>query len=234
MEALKASYQVAGVDALLVKCGEKESLELTQQLVQLRKFILQELDAIVKEVVPAYTTLLVYYEPRAVRVYDLELAIEQIIQSATFQDAKNRQQRTIEIPVCYGGEYGPDIERVAELAKLSVDDVIAMHEQAEYSVSALGFAPGFAYLAGLPEALETPRLASPRKKVPAGSLGIAGVQTAVYPVEGPGGWNLIGRALQNWFDVEAEPMTPVEAGDRVKFKSVTRKEFEDLLNGGDA
>ncbi|WP_165831909.1 MULTISPECIES: 5-oxoprolinase subunit PxpB [Gammaproteobacteria] len=231
MKNLKLTFQVAGVDAVLVRCGEVESLELTQHLVQLRHAILNELESVVKEVVPAYTTLLVYYEPRLIRLYDLELAVEQIVASTTFKDTAHNG-KTIEVPVCYGGQYGPDLERVAKQAKLTPEEVISRHADCNYTVSALGFAPGFAYLSGLPKELETPRLASPRKKVVAGSLGIAGIQTAVYPVAGPGGWNIIGRAHQSWFDLESDPMTPVEAGDTVKFYAVSEQDFKALELGG--
>ncbi|CUS49250.1 MAG: Allophanate hydrolase subunit 1 [Idiomarinaceae bacterium HL-53] len=230
---LKVNFQIAGVDALLIQCGDVVSRTLTQQLAQVRNLILEGLPGVVNEVVPAYTTLLVYYEPRSIRLYDLEVAIEKLISEANFHSEDSKQGKLLEVPVCYGGDFGPDLERVAKSANLTTDEVIKLHSQTEYSVAALGFAPGFAYLAGLPEVLVTPRLKTPRKRVPAGSLGIAGAQTAVYPIAGPGGWNLIGRAHQTWFDAHSSPMTPVEVGDRIQFNAVSKAEFEKLMKQGE-
>jgi KipI family sensor histidine kinase inhibitor len=127
----------------------------------------------------------------------------------------------VEIPTFYGGTYGPDIEFVAAHSGLSVDDVIARHSEMTYTVYMLGFAPGFAYLGGLPEELVAPRLPTPRQAVPAGSVGIAGAQTGVYPIETPGGWRLIGRTLIALFDPTADPPALLRPGDRVRFAPIS-------------
>ncbi len=125
--------------------------------------------------------------------------------------------RQIAIPVCYGGEFGPDLEHVAEHCRLSPSEVISMHSQAEYLVYFLGFQPGFAYLGGLPQQLHTPRRAEPRLKIEAGSVGIGGSQTGVYPAASPGGWQIIGRTTLALFNPRQNPPTALQAGDIVRF-----------------
>jgi inhibitor of KinA len=136
--------------------------------------------------------------------------------------------RRVEIPVCYGGEFGPDLESVAATLGLKPERVVELHSSQNYHVYFLGFAPGFAYLGDLPEELATPRLTNPRKRVPAGSLGIAGKQTAVYPFATPGGWNLLGRTPLEMFRADREPLGLLEMGDQVKFRPITREEFAAL------
>jgi inhibitor of KinA len=133
--------------------------------------------------------------------------------------------RTVELPVCYGGEFGPDLATVAEHAKLSPEEVIKRHCAGNYLVYLVGFSPGFAYLGGLAKELATPRHATPRPRVPAGSIGIGGEQTGVYPVSTPGGWNLIGRTPLRLFLPEQDPPVMLRAGDRVKFRAISMEEF---------
>jgi KipI family sensor histidine kinase inhibitor len=125
--------------------------------------------------------------------------------------------RTVTIPVTYGGEWGPDLAEVAERAGLSVEEAISLHASVEYHVAMIGFAPGFPYLAGLPNRLASPRKATPRHAVPAGSVGIAGVQTGIYPLSSPGGWQLIGRTSEILFDPYRNPPSLLAPGDRVRF-----------------
>lgn len=134
--------------------------------------------------------------------------------------------RFVEIPVCYDGEFGPDLADVARHTGLSVEEVIARHSAVEYRVHCLGFAPGFPYLGGLPPELATPRRATPRQGVPAGSVAIGGAQTGIYPQSSPGGWNVIGRTPLRLFDADREPPALLKAGDRVRFRPITRGEFE--------
>lgn len=136
--------------------------------------------------------------------------------------------RVVEIPVCYGGEYGLDLDAVAERARLSRDDVIARHAAAEYVVAMLGFAPGFPYLLGLDPALQMPRRATPRTRVPAGSVAIGGEQTGIYPRELPGGWHLVGRTPVVLFDARRDPPCLLAPGDRVRFRAIDAAEFARL------
>ena len=136
----------------------------------------------------------------------------------------------MEIPVCYGGDFGPDLSEVAALHRSTPEQVIELHAATTYLVYFLGFVPGFAYLGELPEALVTPRLAAPRRRVPAGSVGIAGNQTGVYPFETPGGWRLLGRTPTPMFRAGANPQSLLSTGDRVRFVPISRERFETLEN----
>jgi len=136
----------------------------------------------------------------------------------------------VEIPVYYGIEVGPDLERVAQLHNISIDDVIRLHTARDYHVFAIGFAPGFAYMGEVDPALRTPRLETPRTQVPVGSVALADQQTAVYPVVSPGGWNILGRTPVKMFDPERADLCPVATGDRVRFVPISRAAF--LAAGG--
>jgi len=136
--------------------------------------------------------------------------------------------RLVEIPVCYDPEFALDLNDVASQANLTPTKVVDLHSRAEYRVSCIGFVPGFPFLAGLPKELATPRRATPRKEIPAGSVGIGGAQTGIYPLRSPGGWNLIGRTPLHLFDPEKTPPAFLCAGDRVRFRAITREEFEAL------
>jgi len=189
----------------------------------------------VVEVVPAYTTLTVYYDFSAaiaagapaddVPKWLTARVTERLKKGGK---GKSRAPQRIEIPVCYGGEFGPDLGRVAREAKLSEEEVVRRHAKKEYIVALTGFSPGFAYLLGMPKELATPRLAKPRTEVAPGSVGIAGAQTGIYPLTTPGGWNLIGRTPLRLFRPENNPPTLLRAGDRVQFRAVTREEFAKL------
>lgn len=169
---------------------------------------------------PAYTSVLIEFDPRLRRHSEIEALARQRMETAA-ADAPADGPRTIEIPVCYGGEWGPDLEDVARHANLSPERVVELHAGAEYLVYFLGFCPGFAYLGGLPPELATPRLSAPRKQVPVGSVAIGGSQTGIYPVASPGGWRLIGRTQVRLFDPQAAPPTLLRMGDRLRFIAVT-------------
>jgi inhibitor of KinA len=140
------------------------------------------------------------------------------------------EPRLVEIPVCYGGEFGPDLKDVAELHGMPPDRVIALHGSRPYIVYFLGFVPGFAYLGELPEELVTPRLSTPRRSVPAGSVGIAGTQTGVYPISTPGGWRLLGRTPLAMFQSARAQMSMLSIGDRVRFVSISSAQFVQWAN----
>jgi inhibitor of KinA len=175
------------------------------------------------EVVPAYASLAVHYDPAAVdaAAEPPSAVVERTLQSLIERAGsyKPTRGRLVEVPVRYGGTYGPDLPAVADRAGLSEADVIRMHSKAEYTVAMLGFSPGFAYLLGLPERLATPRHDKPRLSVPAGSVGIAGAQTGIYSLATPGGWRIIGRTPARLFDPVAEPPTLLSMGDRVRFSA---------------
>ncbi|SMB98279.1 Allophanate hydrolase subunit 1 [Hymenobacter roseosalivarius DSM 11622] len=184
------------------------------------------------EYVPAYTTLTIYYNPwlisqegRCDPYERMTEIMEQMLAQAQTPAAESAPT-VVEIPVCYGGQFGPDLEEVARNAGLSAADVIRLHGHGEYVVAMVGFAPGFPYLAGLNEQLAAPRKAQPRPRVPAGSVGIAGRQTGIYSISSPGGWQLIGRTPRRIFRPEHTIPSLLRAGDQVRFVSVSAAEFE--------
>ena len=137
-----------------------------------------------------------------------------------------KRKKVYEIPVCYGGEYGPDIQNIADHAGLSVEEVIDIHTSRDYLIYMLGFLPGFTYLGGLDERIHTPRLANPRIKIAAGSVGIGGSQTGIYPMDSPGGWQLMGLTPVKTYDPEREIPILVEAGDYIRFVRIDEDEFK--------
>lgn len=187
------------------------------------------------ELVPAFASVAVHYEPAAVLPNEIgtsdgQMPYERFSEAVRaalvdLDPAVVPEPRRVEIPVCYGGAYGPDLEEVARQHGLSPDDVVRLHSEATYRVYMLGFAPGFAYLGGLPGAIATPRRAEPRTSVPAGTVGIGGTQTGVYPLVTPGGWQLIGRTPLTLFDATREPPTLLAAGDTVLFRPIAPGEF---------
>jgi inhibitor of KinA len=175
---------------------------------------------------PAYASVLVAFDPRMASLDEMGSFLEGLISETG--NAALPESRLVEIPVCYGGEFGRDLEAVAEHTKLGPEEVIHIHSSAEYFVYFLGFAPGFAYLGGLPESIATPRLPTPRKKVPVGSVGIGGNQTGVYPLATPGGWRLIGRTPMPLFSPKSTPPVLLEMGDRVRFVPMAPEEFDSV------
>jgi inhibitor of KinA len=176
------------------------------------------------EIVPAATTVTVFYDPCRITGFK-EFCAELELCAATTKDARLKNPRTIIVPVCYGGEFGPELSGVAAQAKLTEQAVVALHTKPVYTVLAVGFLPGFPYLGGLNPKLHSPRLAQPRVAVAAGSVGIGGQQTGIYPIESPGGWNLIGRTPLKLFQAEEADPSLFSVGDRVKFKAITPEEF---------
>jgi inhibitor of KinA len=189
------------------------------------------------DLIPAFTSFAVHYDPVQIEgpngaatdsISPYENLIKQL--RTLLQDLGDEPMfagRTVEIPVCYGGDLGPDLDDVARQHALTADDVIARHAAGNYLVYMVGFMPGFAYLGGLDSRLATPRRKSPRTVVPARTVGIGGTQTGVYPLESPGGWNLIGRTPLAIFDVGREEPTLLAAGDRVRFRPISRDEYRD-------
>lgn len=176
------------------------------------------------ETVPAFASLLVRYDPLRTDYDTLAAAVQPL--AARTRAHRHHGGRVVTIPVCYGGDYGPDLEFVAQHAGLSEGEVVRRHTAPKYRIYMLGFLPGFPYLGGLDPALFTPRLQNPRTAIPAGSVGIGGQQTGVYPVASPGGWQLIGRTPLKLFD----PQRPLSyaAGDRIRFTPITPAQFEAL------
>ncbi len=176
------------------------------------------------DIIPAYTTLLVSFDPRDVDRAAAEANVRHALSESVGHVVQS--SRRVEIPVCYDPAFAPDLADVAGLHQLSAADVVRLHSGAVYTVHFLGFSPGFAYLGGLPEVLATPRLARPRTSVPAGSVAIGGSQTGIYPHATPGGWRIIGRTPLVMFDAARETPALLSIGDAVRFVPIEAKEFE--------
>ena len=189
------------------------------------------------ELAPAYTTVAVFFDPA--RVIDaagepdcvMEWLTQKIYEALTHgkrKQVKHAAARWVEIPVCYDPEFALDLDHVADHAQMSPKEIVDLHSAAEYRVNCIGFTPGFPYLTGLPGKLATPRRATPRKEIPTGSVAIGGAQTGIYPQVSPGGWNVIGRTPLRLFDPQKDPPVLLRAGNRVRFRAITREEFEAL------
>lgn len=183
------------------------------------------------DVVPAYATVTVFYDPQQFgdAGEDAFDAVCRFIMACAMRRARRVRgaaPRLVEIPVCYGGEFGPDLGAVAEHCRMEPERVVARHARPRYLVHAIGFTPGFPFLGGLPGFLNTPRRATPRARVVAGSVGIGGAQTGVYPIASPGGWQIIGRTPLALFNPRREPAALLRPGDRVRFRRISPKEFE--------
>jgi inhibitor of KinA len=219
-------FHSASDQSLLVYFGEKISLETHRQIARFLKLLEAEpLDALLN-IHPAYCSVLVKFDNLKFAHNEIESRLTPYL--ARLKEVRLPKPRLRRIPVCYGGELGPDLEEVASLHQISTEEAIRLHSFAEYIVYFLGFVPGFAYLGGLPEQLATPRLATPRKKVPAGSVAIGGNQTGVYPISTPGGWRLIGRTPLRLFDPESKELSFLAIGAEVKFMPLTEAEFARL------
>jgi len=220
-----------GDSALLLRVVEEFHPEQSLDAV-LRAARRIELAAIpgVIELAPAYTTIGVFFDPARIVDYDeLKTSIERALQR-NLEPARPRagEESIIDVPVCYEAEFAPDLAEVARHANLPEEEIVARHAAGTYRVTCVGFTPGFPYLSGLPAELATPRRANPRKEIPAGAVAIGGTQTGIYPRKSPGGWHIIGRTPLQLFDVERESPALFSAGDHVRFRKISRDEFERL------
>jgi len=219
-------YLVAGDRSLVVEFGDKIEEVVNSKIRNLNFAIVSSKIPGIIEMVPTYRSLMVTYEPHIIGLDELIGKIEELemkMNEMTLPEAK-----VVEIPTLYGGEYGPDIDFVAEHNKISQDEVIKIHTSCEYLIYMLGFTPGFPYLGGMSDKIAAPRLKTPRTKIWAGSVGIAGSQTGIYPIESPGGWQLIGRTPVRLYDPYREEPILLCAGDYIKFKSIDEKEYKEI------
>jgi inhibitor of KinA len=221
-----AQFRPASDQSLLISFGDTMTPEAGERIRQLLRLLESEPLPAVRNLHPAYSSLLIKFDALHTSHAELEAALRNYLDRL---DAVHLPEpRLVEIPVCYGGEFGPDLADVATLHNLTPEQTIDAHASAAYSVGFLGFVPGFAYLVGLPDALTAPRLPTPRRVVPAGSVGIAGHQTGVYPRRTPGGWRLIGRTPFAMFRAERAEMSLLAIGDRVRFIPISRDRFIEL------
>jgi KipI family sensor histidine kinase inhibitor len=221
-----AEFRIASDQSLLIYFGHQITLAANEKVRKLLRLLELEPLSGVRNLHPAYCSLLVNFDPLTLTHEKLQSLLGGYL--SRLENVQLPEPRHMEIPVCYGGELGPDLDEVAALHGLSPAQVIELHTSTTYRVYFLGFVPGFAYLGELPGELITPRLASPRRKVPAGSVGIAGNQTGVYPFATPGGWRILGRTPISMFRVDGSAFSFLSIGDRVRFTSVSRERFAEL------
>lgn len=216
----------SGDRGLLVKLGDSIDRKTNRRVHILSENVRRtNLDG-VEDIVPGYCSLLILFDPLKKSYAALLQEIQSLNQNLVYGNP--RQTRRLEIPVCYGGDYGPDLEDIATLHQLSEAEVIRQHSSSDYLVYFIGFCPGFPYMGEVPSSIATPRLARPRIRVPSGSVGIAGSQTGIYPIETPGGWRLIGQTPVKLFDPSSEPPNLLRAGDSVRFVPISPAEFDTI------
>ena len=230
MKQPQQSISIAGENALIVYFGDAPSDSIALQVTTTATQLRSDLGELLIDLVPSYASLLVIYDAFKTDHHAVRNAIRQALRQHPTAAVAAQPGSMVTLPVYYSRESGPDLQQLADNAGLSVDEVIAIHQQSDYRVYAIGFAPGFAYLGEVDPRIAAPRLATPRQKVPRGAVAIADRQTAVYPAQSPGGWNLIGLCPQRMFDPDAEPSMPVQVGDTVRFKAIDKQTF--LAMGG--
>lgn len=228
-------YLHAGETGLVVEFGNEISPDINNKIKQLVDFFDCRKDIGIIEILPTYRSLLISYNPLEISFGNLKEIIELAFKNSETNESKSFSREIVEIPVFYGGELGPDLDFVANYNQLSSEEVVKIHSSEEYLIYMIGFTPGFPYVGGMSEKIATPRLQTPRTKIPAGSVGIAANQTGIYPVESPGGWQLIGRTPLQLFDYRKENPFLLDAGHYLSFKPIDQSEFnkisEEVLKG---
>ncbi len=219
----------AGESCLVVELGDRIDIALNLHVRALCLAVERATLPGVQEAVPTYRSLAIYYDPLAIDRDVLKDRISGLLGSSGGEGGQ--RPKLVEIPTVYGGEYGPDLEFVGRHTGLPQDDVVRLHAAPLYHVYMLGFTAGFAYLGELSQRLSVPRLSTPRLRVPAGSVGIAGTQTGVYPLESPGGWHIIGRTSLRLFDAARKAPTPISPGDKVRFVRIEEREYLKAAGG---
>ncbi|MEG6584729.1 5-oxoprolinase subunit PxpB [Dendrosporobacter sp. 1207_IL3150] len=229
--------------AVLVEFGKSISPEINSKVKSLGEYLERNSFPGMIEYVSAFSSVTVFYNPLVVmknckQAIGLKYSMAHQIVTGILKEAVGKlgssfksNPKVVEIPVCYGGEFGPDLPYVAEQNKLNIDEVIEIHSSGEYLVYMIGFAPGFPYLGGMSERIAAPRRQSPRTAIPARSVGIAGMQTGIYPITTPGGWQLIGSTPVELFRPTEDPPSLLQAGDIVRFRPISLKEYEKLREG---
>jgi KipI family sensor histidine kinase inhibitor len=220
----------AGDQAILVEFGEEIQPLLNRRIHAVARNLADRKFPGIGETVSSYCSLLVYYDPFVLSRSQAASRIEKVLRAPI---AEEEPLRTIkEVPVLYGGAWGPDLAMVAQRNNLSAEEVVKLHTAETFLVYVVGFSPGFAAMGTVPEKIRAPRLSSPRTKVPAGSVGIGGAQTGIYAVESPGGWQLIGRTPLKLFDLHSHPPSFFQAGDYARFFPIGEKEFLEIAASG--
>ncbi|MCR8660139.1 5-oxoprolinase subunit PxpB [Paenibacillus endoradicis] len=228
-----------GEKAVIIRLGHEINEQTHYKVMSLLQYLEGESLHAVIEYVPAYCSITIHYNPIIMKITSLSnVSISRAMQrqlehyielfDTRESEANLSEHRVIEIPVCYGGTYGPDLSEVARYNDMTMDDVVQIHSGKSYLVHMLGFAPGFPYLGGMDKRIATPRKAIPSTRIIEGSVGIAGEQTGIYPVATPGGWRIIGRTPLRMFNPLDKVPTLVQAGDWIKFIPITVEQFRQI------
>lgn len=207
-------FQPAGDSAILVTFADQIDFTANLRVHRLIRRLVEHPIRGLGEAVPGYVTVMAAYDPLEINYSTVENLLKELLDEP---DGETSSPRRVEVLVSYGGEHGPDLEFVAMHNHLTMDEVIRLHAGRDYPVYMMGFMPGFPYLGGLDPRIAAPRLETPRSRVPAGSVGIAGEQTGIYPLDSPGGWRLIGRTALRLFDPSREPPFLLNPGDVIRF-----------------
>ena len=222
----KAKILTVGDSSILIEFGKEISPDINARIAAtVRLMRVQEIEGIV-DMIPSFCALLINYDPRVISYGELKKRLEDVLKVDVAVETE--PAKVFEIPVCYDGEYGPDLSNIAEHAGITKEEVIAIHSSSDYLIYMLGFLPGFSYLGGLDERIHIPRLANPRIKIPAGSVGIGGAQTGIYPLDSPGGWQLLGKTPVKTYDPDREVPILFEAGDYIRFVPVDEAEYKKI------
>lgn len=216
-------YKAAGDMSIVVEFENEISEKVNSKVRSMCLAIEKSMLTGIEEVIPTYRSLLVNYNPLEIRGDSLIEKLKDI--ENRLEEIKIPKPKVVEIPTLYGDDFGPDLKFVANYNNLSIEEVIKIHSRGKYLIYMLGFTPGFPYLGGMSEKIATPRLENPRTRIPAGSVGIAGSQTGIYPVESPGGWRLIGKTPLKLFNPDHQPPFLLQAGDYLKFTAIDEEEF---------
>ena len=219
-------FKIASVDSLIIYFGDKIDEKIALNVKKAYTCIRNLKNEGIVEIIPSYTSIFISFDIFKCDFYSLKSLLEKNI-DLSLED--NFEEKILTIDVYYGSDVGLDLEDMSIKTKLSVEEIIKIHSQKLYDVYAIGFLPGFAYLGSVDNRIALPRLATPRKQIPKGSVAIANTQTAVYPEQSPGGWNIIGRTTMELFDKNLEQLSPLSVGNKVKFNPISK---EDFLNQG--
>lgn len=220
-------YYPLGDSAVVIELGQVISERIHQHIVAIGDFLEEySFDGFI-EYVPAFTTVAVFYDPLTTDYKTVEIHLKEMLDEVS-EEKNSIPAITVDIPVLYGGVQGPDLTFVAKNAGISEAEIIDVHTEKEYLVYMIGFAPGFPYLGGMNEKIASPRKEVPSTNIPAGSVGIAGIQTGIYPIETPGGWQIIGQTPLKLFDVNRNPPALIKAGNKLRFVAITEDEFDEM------
>ena len=231
------NIEIAGENALIIYFASSSNEQVISATIQLaQRLIRDKLSTEIIDLIPAYHSIVIVFDMVIVNHHQLTNHLQAILTKVISKQNNLTEIQTeirhniVELPIYYSVESGPDLAKIAKQANLTIAQVIELHQSQYYQVFTIGFAPGFAYLGNVNERIATPRLSTPRHRVPKGSVGIADNQTAIYPSDSPGGWNIIGLCPIDMFTLNAKPAMPIQVGDTVKFYRIAKSEF--LALGG--